>query len=82
MPKLHECVGSIRAGSIAVSSIARNPHLICAVHPTGPNTDTCIDFRENPDAEPDDLWQPEGPSYYNGELILQRPAAVDTPCSS
>ncbi|MEG4292369.1 hypothetical protein Q5692_26385, partial [Microcoleus sp. C2C3] len=40
------------------------------------------DFQENPNAEPDELWEPEGASYYNGELILQRPAAVDTPCNS
>jgi len=40
-------------------------------HPTGPNTDTCPDFQENPNAEPDELWEPEGTSYYNGELILQ-----------
>jgi hypothetical protein len=60
--------------------LARNPHLICAVHRAGPNADTCPDFLENPDAEPEELWEPEGASYYNGELILQRPAAVDTPC--
>jgi hypothetical protein len=70
MPKLPECDRCLL--------LARNPHLVCAVHPTGPNTDTCPDFRENPDAEPDELWEPEGASYYNGELILQRPAAVDT----
>jgi len=57
---------------------ARNPYLVCAVHPTGSDTDTCPDFQENPNAEPDELWEPEGASYYNGELILQRPAAVDT----
>ena len=50
---------------------ARNPHLVCAVYPAGPNTNTCIDFRENPNAEPEELWEPEGASYYNGELILQ-----------
>jgi len=55
---------------------------MCAVHPTGPNTDSCPDFQENPDAEPEELWEPEGASYYGGELILQRPAAVDTPCNS
>lgn len=49
----------------------RNPHLICAVHPIGPNADTCIDFRENPNAEPEELWEPEGATYYNDELILQ-----------
>jgi len=52
------------------------------VHRAGPNADTCPDFLENPDAEPEELWEPEGASYYNGELILQRPAAVDTPCKS
>jgi len=70
MPKLPECDRCLL--------FARNPHLICAVHPTGPNTNTCIDFQENSDAEPEELWEPEGASYYNGELILQRPAAVDT----
>jgi hypothetical protein len=70
MPKIHECDRCLL--------YARNPHLVCAVHPAGPNTITCIDFRENPDAEPEELWEPEGASYYNGALILQRPAAVDT----
>jgi len=62
MPKIHECDRCL---------LARNPHLVCAVHPTGPNTDTCPDFREYPNAEPEELWEPEGASYYNGELILQ-----------
>ncbi|MEG4505255.1 hypothetical protein QUA81_16260 [Microcoleus sp. F6_B4] len=43
-PKLPEGVGSIRGGAIAVSFYARNRHLICAVHPTGSETDTCPDF--------------------------------------
>ncbi|MEG4585489.1 hypothetical protein QUA54_09770 [Microcoleus sp. MOSTC5] len=51
--------------------LGRNPYLICAVHPAGPDTNTCIDFRENPDAEPEELWEPEGVSYYGDELILQ-----------
>ena len=70
MPKIPECNRCLL--------LTRNPHLICTVHPTGPNTNTCIDFRENPKAEPEELWEPEGASYYGGELILQRPAAVDT----
>ncbi|MEG3941921.1 MULTISPECIES: hypothetical protein [unclassified Microcoleus] len=65
MPKLPECDRCLL--------FAHNPHLVCAVHPAGPNTNTCIDFRENPDAEPDELWEPEGASYYSGELILQPP---------
>ena len=70
MPKLPECDRCLL--------FARNPHLICAVHPTGPNTNTCIDFRENPNAEAEELWEPEGATYYGDELILQRPATVDT----
>ncbi|MEG3883557.1 hypothetical protein QT971_05005 [Microcoleus sp. herbarium19] len=57
---------------------ARNPHLVCAVHPAGPNSNTCIDFREDPNATSEELWEPEGASYYNGELILQ-PRQYRTP---
>jgi hypothetical protein len=63
MPKVPECDRCFL--------YPRNPHLVCAVHPTGPNADTCPDFQENPDAEPEELWEPEGASYYNRELILQ-----------
>jgi hypothetical protein len=65
MPKIPECDRCFL--------YARNPHLVCAVHPTGPNTNTCIDFRENPNNASEELWEPEGASYYNGELI--RPLA-------
>ncbi len=63
MPKIHECDRCLL--------FARNPHLVCAVHPTGPNADTCPDLQENPNAPLEELWEPEGASYYNGELILQ-----------
>ena len=63
MPKLPECSRCLLW--------AHNPYLVCGVHPTGPNTNTCIDFQENPNAEAEELWEPEGASYYNGELILQ-----------
>ncbi|MEG4407207.1 hypothetical protein [Microcoleus sp. MON2_D5] len=65
MPKIPECDRCLL--------YARNPHLVCAVHPTGPNTNTCIDFREDPNTASEELWEPEGASYYNGELILQPP---------
>jgi len=63
MPKLPECDRCLL--------FARNPHLVCAVHPTGPNDDTCPDFRKDPNTASEELWEPEGASYYNGELILQ-----------
>lgn len=77
---------------------AHEPFLVCAVHPFGPEGDSCLDFRPAPELEgkrfinflglgeqrddelynnPCDLdsdgqlWEPEGVSYYNGELILQ-----------
>ena len=63
MPKTPECDRCLL--------YARNPHLVCAVHPAGPNADTCPDFREDPNTASEELWEPEGASYYNGELILQ-----------
>ena len=63
MPKLPECDRCLL--------YARNPHLVCAVHPAGPNTNTCLDFRADPNAAAEELWELEGASYYNGELILQ-----------
>lgn len=50
---------------------SHNPHIVCVVHPAGPQGDSCLDFREDPNAEPLELWEPEGATYYNGELILQ-----------
>jgi len=64
------------------------------VHPAGPGSETCLDFRPDPDFEEkqfedflgrgeetfenpestnpnDEQWEPEGASYYNGELIVQ-----------
>jgi hypothetical protein len=51
---------------------AHNSHLICAVHPAGVEGDSCPDFEPDPQAEPEELWEPTGASYYNGELILRR----------
>ncbi|HEY9663829.1 MAG TPA: hypothetical protein V6C65_35725 [Allocoleopsis sp.] len=53
------------------SLYARNPHLVCAVHPTGVEGDRCPDFELDPTLESEELWHPVGAAYYNGELILQ-----------
>lgn len=60
---------------------AHTPYLICAMHPTGVEGERCPDFRPIPPdwAKPDDdplswygdEWQPDGASYYGGELVLQ-----------
>jgi hypothetical protein len=62
MPKLPECD--------RCQLYAYNPHLVCAVHPTGVEGNHCPDFEPDPNAQPDEQWEPLGASYYNGELIL------------
>ena len=66
MPKLPACNRCLL--------YVHNPHLICAVHPTGVEGDSCPDFEPDPQTEPEELWEPVGASYYNGELILHRPS--------
>lgn len=65
MPKIDQCD---RCGLYA-----RTPYLVCAIHPTGVSGNSCLDFRLDPDAEIEELWEPEGASYYNDELILHKP---------
>ncbi len=63
MPKIPDCDRCLL--------YSHDPHLVCAVHPAGPQGNSCLDFREDPNIEPVELWEPEGATYYNGELILQ-----------
>ncbi|MEH1945312.1 MAG: hypothetical protein V7L01_34570 [Nostoc sp.] len=63
MPKLPECDNCLL--------YSHNPHLVCVVHPDGVEGESCLDFRLDPNAKAEELWQPEGASYYNSELILQ-----------
>lgn len=63
MPKLPECD--------RCQLYARNPHLVCAVHPMGVESNQCPDYAPDLTLEPEDLWEPVGAAYYNGELILQ-----------
>ena len=53
---------------------AHNPHLICAVHPNGVDTDRCLDFRPDPNAAEEELWSPQGYSFYGDELIPNKPS--------
>lgn len=61
MPKIPDCD--------YCSLYARNPHLVCAVHPDGVNTDSCIDFRPDPKIKEEEQWCVEGYSWYGDELI-------------
>lgn len=63
MPKLPECDRCLL--------YAHSPYLVCALHPTGVAEDSCLDYRLDPNIEVEEQWEPEGASYYNGELIIQ-----------
>ncbi len=56
------------------SLYAHNPQLVCAVHPMGVDTNRCLDFRPDKDAEIQEQWSPEGYSWYGEELIVNRPS--------
>jgi len=64
MPKLPDCDRCQR--------YSFTPHLICAIHPTGPDSAECWDFAPNAAtaiaSDEDELRFP-GAASYNGELI-------------
>lgn len=62
MPKLPECDRCLL--------YSHNPHLVCVVHPSGVDSDSCLDFRQDSYVEIEEPVE-EGASYYNGQLILQ-----------
>lgn len=57
-------------------------YLRCAIHPSGIEAGSCPDFQEDPQAQhkqaeflglnwvEGEEWEPEGASYYAGELII------------
>ncbi|MBD1835402.1 hypothetical protein H6F61_22630 [Cyanobacteria bacterium FACHB-472] len=63
MPKIPEC------NSCQLNR--HNPFIVCAVHPAGPNSDCCLDFR--PTAESGELWEPKGAKYIHDKLELEQP---------
>jgi hypothetical protein len=50
---------------------SHSPYLVCAIHPSGPVGESCLDFAPVVGAlnTDDDLWQPVGASTYAGELV-------------
>ena len=51
---------------------AKSPYIICAIHPEGVDGNSCLDFREDPNAETEMLWEPVSASYIDGELVIER----------
>jgi hypothetical protein len=56
---------------------AHDPHLVCAVHPTGVEG-KCFDFRQalNLPANENGQWSPEGYYWWDGELLPNRPVTL------
>jgi hypothetical protein len=56
---------------------AHDPHLICAVHPTGVEG-KCLDFRQDPSSQvrEEKQWSPEGYYWWDGELLPNRPVTL------
>lgn len=50
----------------------RSQYLICAIYPTGCPDNQCLDFRPAPDVK-QELWAPEGYSWYGEDLIQNTP---------
>jgi hypothetical protein len=44
------------------------------IHPQGVETNNCLDFRPDKDAEIKEQWTPLGYSWYGDELIADRPS--------
>ena len=66
MPKIPDCDRCLFYG--------RNPHILCAVHPDGVKSHNCLDFRPDPNVDPQEQWCPQGYSWHGGELIPNRPS--------
>jgi hypothetical protein len=49
------------------------PYFVCAVHPDGAKEEMCLDFRSETTLE-EEIWSPDGYTYYNGELIPNVPS--------
>ena len=64
MPKLPECD--------RCHFYARSAYTVYTIHPYGVDSDNCLDFRQDPNLEPEELWEPEGASYIDLELVLER----------
>ncbi len=69
MPKIPQCDRCL--------FYAHNPYLVCAVHLDGVDGNSCLDFREDPNAQAEELWEPEGATYYNGELMRATTTEAD-----
>jgi len=71
MPKISQCD--------RCQFYSHNPHLVCAVHPDGVEEKHCLDFRQKlGSSSNEELWCPQGYSWYGDELIPDCPPRLTT----
>lgn len=51
---------------------ANNPHIVCAIHPSGIDDSYCIDYRPKPSQKLKEFWQPVGWQFTDDGDILRR----------
>lgn len=56
---------------------AHTPYLLCTVHPEGVK-ENCLDFKPDPKVQDEDFWSPIGYSWYDGNLVANRPSRLTT----
>ncbi len=67
MPKISQCDRCLL--------YAHNPHLVCPVHPSGVDTNSCIDFRLDPNIQEEEQW-----SYLSNYKLSQREVKIYKVC--
>ena len=66
MPKISDCDRCL--------FYSHNPYIICGVHPDGIDSNRCLDFRPDPNAEIEEQWSLLGYTFYGDELVPLRPS--------
>lgn len=70
MPKIPDCDGLRPAIGHRCQRYSFTPSLVCAVHPSGPDSEHCLDFAPNAGTVAEELWEPDGTmAYYAGVSI-------------
>ena len=64
MPKIPECD--------RCRFYSGNCYLVCTIFPDGRDSNSCHHFAPDPNAEPQELWEPQGVRYVNDELVIER----------
>jgi hypothetical protein len=63
MPKIAQCN--------SCHFYSHSLYFVCAIHPSGIEEKSCLDYRRSSDYQEEEQWCPEGYYWYDGELCKQ-----------